>query len=99
MQKVKEAERRRFPLIDKIGSDISSSEDELLTGEDPKRSPVAAPPEPERDQDNLEDDQVFFHLISDESDSRAAWRIFIIEKKLRSIISFTYNTTLFFGSE
>lgn len=58
MQKVKEAERRRFPLIDKIGSDISSSEDELLTGEDPKRSPAAAPPELERDQDNLEDDQV-----------------------------------------
>lgn len=71
MQKVKEAERRRFPLIDKIGSDISSSEDELLTGEDPKRSPAAAPPEPERDQDNLDDDQVTFCVNSDFSDFHA----------------------------
>lgn len=43
-----------MPQIDKIGSDISSSEDELLTGEEPRRSPAPL----EKDQDNLDDDQV-----------------------------------------
>lgn len=39
--------------LDKIGSDISSSEDELLTGEEPRKSPAAPAHE-----DNLDDDQV-----------------------------------------
>lgn len=46
-----------MPLVDKIGSDISSSEDELLTGEEPRRSPA----QPDREQDNLNDDQVCNH--------------------------------------
>lgn len=58
-QKAREAERKRFPAIDKIGSDISSSEDELLTGEEPRRSPTAAPPaQVDKMADNLDDDQV-----------------------------------------
>lgn len=41
--------------MDKIGSDISSSEDELLTGDEPRRSPLAPP---DKEKDNLDDDQV-----------------------------------------
>ncbi|XP_049879061.1 histone-lysine N-methyltransferase SETD1 isoform X2 [Pectinophora gossypiella] len=62
-RKVKEAERRKFPLMDKIGSDISSSEDELLTGEEPRRSP-AAPPDNHHDRDNLDDDQMSLSSLS-----------------------------------
>ncbi|XP_047032818.1 histone-lysine N-methyltransferase SETD1 isoform X1 [Helicoverpa zea] len=51
---------RKFPQIDKIGSDISSSEDELLTGEEPRRSPD----EQNKDQDNLDDDQMSLSSLS-----------------------------------
>ncbi|KAH9641472.1 hypothetical protein HF086_006088 [Spodoptera exigua] len=53
-QKPAPVPKKKFPPIDKIGSDISSSEDELLTGEDPRRSPAE---DQNRDQDNLDDDQ------------------------------------------
>lgn len=42
--------------MDKIGSDISSSEDELLTGEKKHHSPEPL----DKDKDNLDDDQVSF---------------------------------------
>lgn len=60
-QRAKEQQRKNMMAVDKIGSDISSSEDELLTGEEPRRSPAAAPPLLDRDQqDNLQDDQVTY---------------------------------------
>lgn len=50
----REEHRKRLMALDKIGSDISSSEDELLTGEEPRKSPAALVQE-----DNcLDDDQV-----------------------------------------
>ncbi|XP_022831575.1 histone-lysine N-methyltransferase SETD1 isoform X2 [Spodoptera litura] len=60
-QKPAPVPRNQFPPIDKIGSDISSSEDELLTGEDPRRSPAE---EQNRDQDNLDDDQMSLSSLS-----------------------------------
>ncbi|CAB3220457.1 unnamed protein product [Arctia plantaginis] len=59
-RKKKDDERKKIPLIDKIGSDISSSEDELLTGEEPRRSPA----QPDREQDNLNDDQMSLSSLS-----------------------------------
>ncbi|XP_045454073.1 histone-lysine N-methyltransferase SETD1 [Melitaea cinxia] len=61
VEKKAKEERRRLPEIDKIGSDISSSEDELLTGEEPRRSPAASP---DKDQDNLDDDQMSLSSLS-----------------------------------
>jgi hypothetical protein len=58
-QTSKKEERKKAPAMDKIGSDISSSEDELLTGGGPRRSPAAPP---DRDRDNLDDDQVSYHF-------------------------------------
>ncbi|XP_063541575.1 histone-lysine N-methyltransferase SETD1 [Cydia strobilella] len=58
-KRAREAERKKFPAMDKIGSDISSSEDELLTGEEPRRSPAAPP-----NQDNLDDDQMSLSSLS-----------------------------------
>ncbi|KAJ8711311.1 hypothetical protein PYW07_008553 [Mythimna separata] len=55
-------QRKKFPQIDKIGSDISSSEDELLTGEEPK--PKRSPEEQNRGQDNLDDDQMSLSSLS-----------------------------------
>ncbi|CAH0595342.1 unnamed protein product [Chrysodeixis includens] len=55
------APRKKFPQLDKIGSDISSSEDELLTGEEPKRSPAA---DHDKNQDNLDDDQMSLSSLS-----------------------------------
>ncbi|XP_069357216.1 histone-lysine N-methyltransferase SETD1 isoform X2 [Maniola hyperantus] len=60
-RRAKEEERRKFPQIDKIGSDISSSEDELLTSGEPRRSPLAPP---DKDQDNLDDDQMSLSSLS-----------------------------------
>ncbi|XP_052738940.1 histone-lysine N-methyltransferase SETD1 isoform X2 [Bicyclus anynana] len=60
-RRAKEEERRKFPQIDKIGSDISSSEDELLTSGEPRRSPAAPP---DKDQDNLDDDQMSLSSLS-----------------------------------
>ncbi|XP_053617378.1 histone-lysine N-methyltransferase SETD1 isoform X2 [Plodia interpunctella] len=61
-KKAKQEERRKLssmnrnlPAIDKIGSDISSSEDELLTGEQPRRA---------SDLDNLHDDQMSLSSLS-----------------------------------
>ncbi|XP_028035252.1 histone-lysine N-methyltransferase SETD1 isoform X2 [Bombyx mandarina] len=62
-KKARQQQRKLLPAIDKIGSDISSSEDELLTGEEPRRSP-AAPPSQDRDQDNLDDDQMSLSSLS-----------------------------------
>nr|XP_013189562.1 unnamed protein product [Amyelois transitella] len=59
-KKAKREERKKLstlPPIDKIGSDISSSEDELLTGE-PQR------PKPTTDGDNLDDDQMSLSSLS-----------------------------------
>ncbi|CAH2052091.1 unnamed protein product, partial [Iphiclides podalirius] len=53
--------RKKVAGVDKIGSDISSSEDELLTGEERRRSPAAPP---DRDQDNLDDDQMSLSSLS-----------------------------------
>ncbi|KAJ2942804.1 hypothetical protein O0L34_g14992 [Tuta absoluta] len=62
-KKAREAERRKFPMVERIGSDISSSEDELLTGEEPKRSPMHPPSQ--QDKDNLDDDQVITFEFSE----------------------------------
>ncbi|XP_050353651.1 histone-lysine N-methyltransferase SETD1 isoform X1 [Nymphalis io] len=61
VEKKAKDDRKKLPQIDKIGSDISSSEDELLTGEEPRRSPAAPP---DKDQDNLEDDQMSLSSLS-----------------------------------
>ncbi|XP_048482105.1 histone-lysine N-methyltransferase SETD1 isoform X3 [Plutella xylostella] len=63
-KKAREAERKRIPAIDKIGSDISSSEDELLTGEEPRRSPAGFPKQMDKDADNLDDDQMSLSSLS-----------------------------------
>lgn len=69
-QRIKEEERKKLlsvELGDKLGSDISSSEDELLTGEERRRSPApasavasasASAHASDKDKDNLDDDQV-----------------------------------------
>ncbi|XP_068623377.1 histone-lysine N-methyltransferase SETD1 isoform X2 [Battus philenor] len=59
-RRVKEA-HNKASNADKIGSDISSSEDELLTGEKPRRSPAGLP---DKDQDNLDDDQMSLSSLS-----------------------------------
>ncbi|XP_041972422.1 histone-lysine N-methyltransferase SETD1 isoform X2 [Aricia agestis] len=58
-KRAKEEAKKKLPVMDKIGSDISSSEDELLTGEQPKRSPAKS-----ADKDNLEDDQMSLSSLS-----------------------------------
>ncbi|CAG4932829.1 unnamed protein product [Colias eurytheme] len=59
-RQLQEEERKKLPQIDKIGSDISSSEDELLTGEKKHRSPAPL----DKDQDNLDDDQMSLSSLS-----------------------------------
>ncbi|CAK1541621.1 unnamed protein product [Leptosia nina] len=59
-RQLQEEERKKLPEIDKIGSDISSSEDELLTGEKKNRSPEPL----DKNQDNLDDDQMSLSSLS-----------------------------------
>lgn len=61
----KELEPNKCPFIDKIGSDISSSEDELLTGEKKTQSPAArSAGELEQQDKNLDDDQMSLSSLS-----------------------------------
>ncbi|XP_045487005.1 histone-lysine N-methyltransferase SETD1 isoform X1 [Pieris rapae] len=59
-RQLQEEERKKLPQLDKIGSDISSSEDELLTGEKKHHSPEPL----DKDKDNLDDDQMSLSSLS-----------------------------------
>ncbi|XP_013167765.1 PREDICTED: histone-lysine N-methyltransferase SETD1 isoform X1 [Papilio xuthus] len=81
-RRIKEEERKKLLSVemgDKLGSDISSSEDELLTGEERRRSPAPAPASAsasaapsasasahasDKDKDNLDDDQMSLSSLS-----------------------------------
>ncbi|XP_013144812.1 PREDICTED: histone-lysine N-methyltransferase SETD1-like isoform X2 [Papilio polytes] len=75
-RRIKEEERKKLlsvELGDKLGSDISSSEDELLTGEERRRSPApasavasasASAHASDKDKDNLDDDQMSLSSLS-----------------------------------